>query len=121
MLLAIWVAFLSAETGFGYMFITPFVTGGDTRQIASLTHLPLWGAFIVSALGIFGCLYVLPRLMSPRVSTFASDKTSFFAITMHPWYLGTIGLLAIYVLVVAVQNYAHIANTGYIGLMGVAA
>lgn len=39
-LLVLWFGFLSAETGFGYFFVAPLVSDGDTGLVLALAHAP---------------------------------------------------------------------------------
>lgn len=98
-LLVLWFGFLSAETGFGYLFVAPLVAGGDTGQVLALVHAAWWVYAIVFVIGIAGFVLLLPRLFSWRFSGFADSKKEFFQFGMWAWLFGTIALLVIYLLV----------------------
>lgn len=119
-LLVLWFGFLSAEVGFGYFFIAPLVPTGDTGEVLALLHANWLIYAIVFALGVAGFLFLLPRVLAARLSSFAHDKSSFFQLTMFPWLIGTGVLLVIYTLSITVTSLNHIDAPGLIALMGVA-
>jgi hypothetical protein len=97
-LFVLWFGFLSAETGFGYLFIAPIVPNGDTGEVLALLHAQWYVYAIVFLIGIGGFVFLLPRIFAARFSPFAADKKGFFQLGMWPWLYGTIILLVLYFL-----------------------
>ncbi|HET9343571.1 MAG TPA: M50 family metallopeptidase [Candidatus Eremiobacteraceae bacterium] len=50
-LLLFWMAWLGIMQFVNYLIVTPWLTAGDTAQIADLLHVPTWGRYLVSAVG----------------------------------------------------------------------
>ncbi len=119
-LLAIWIGFLSAVTGFNYCIVAPIVSGGDTGQVLSLLHAHWIIYAVVFAFGCFGTYVLLPRLFSKKLSFLAHDKRSFFQLGMFPWLYGTASLLVIYALASLMTASLPLFVTIF-GLSGVAA
>jgi hypothetical protein len=59
-LLLFWMAWLGIMQFVNYLIVTPWLTAGDTAQIADLLHVPVWGRYLVSAFGL-GVLIILTR------------------------------------------------------------
>jgi hypothetical protein len=87
-LLWIWIAFLSAEEGFGYLTIAPFITAGDTGAALSALKAPGWVGWICSAVGIAGLVF-LARQFAVRGVRHTRDLYEIRAFCFYPWLIGT--------------------------------
>lgn len=50
-LLLFWLAWLGIMQFVNYVIVTPWLTAGDTAQIADLFRVPTWGRYLISAAG----------------------------------------------------------------------
>ena len=50
-LMLFWMAWLGIMQFVNYIIVTPWLTAGDTAQIADLLHAPVWVRYVVSAIG----------------------------------------------------------------------
>jgi hypothetical protein len=50
-LLLFWMSWLGIMQFVNYVIVTPWLSAGDTAQIADLLHVPVWGRYVVSAVG----------------------------------------------------------------------
>lgn len=87
-LLWIWIAFLSAEEGFGYLIIAPLITAGDTGAALSALNAPGWVGWICMAVGIVG-LFFLAREFAVRGVRHTRDLYEIRAFCLYPWLIGT--------------------------------
>jgi hypothetical protein len=120
-LLIIWFGFLSAETGFGYFLIAPFIPGGDTGVVMHLLHAASWQYALLFVLGGIGTYFYLPRQLSRVLGVFSSDKQRYFRLGMYPWLIGTAVLLVIYTGVLETMSLRHIESPSFVILLGVLA
>jgi hypothetical protein len=92
-LLWAWLAFLSAQEGFGYLTIAPIITGGDTGAALSALHAPGWVGWICTALGLAGTLFLARRFAVVGVR-FTRDLYEIRAFCFYPWLIAT-GILVV--------------------------
>jgi len=59
-LLLFWMSWLGIMQFVNYLIVTPWLTAGDTAQIADLLHVPVWGRYLVAAFGMVA-LFILTR------------------------------------------------------------
>jgi hypothetical protein len=87
-LLWIWIAFLSAEEGIGYLTIAPLISGGDTATALSALKAPGWVGWTCMAVGIVG-LFFLARAFAVRGVRHTRDLYEIRAFCFYPWLIGT--------------------------------
>lgn len=92
----LWLGFLSAQIGFGYLIIAPFARAGDTGQALALLSAPGLVYAVSFAVGMAG-MYWLARRFAGEAIRYASEPTSLRAIGLFSWLLGTGILLVVYV------------------------
>lgn len=97
-LLWIWTAFLSAEEGFGYFFIAPLVSAGDTGAALAALDAPAWLGWLCMLVGIAGLIF-LARRFTVRGVRHTRDLYGMRAFCYRPWLIGT----AVSVLLTAVN------------------
>ncbi len=88
-LLWIWVAFLSAEEGFGYFFIAPIITGGDTGTALAALAAPDWVDWACFVVGVAGLVF-LARQFAVRGARHTRDLYEMRAFCFYPWIIGTV-------------------------------
>jgi hypothetical protein len=93
-LLWIWLAFLSAEEGFGYLIIAPTVPVGDTGTVLTELHAPSWVGWVVMVVGIGGLVF-LAQQFAGRVARHCRDFFEFRAWCFQSWILGTFVTVAL--------------------------
>ena len=93
----LWFAFLSAQIGFGYMIVAPFMQAGDTGQALMLLNAPTPSYIVTCLAGVSG-MFWLARLFAVRAVGYvsASDVQSLRNIGLLAWLAGTGALMAIY-------------------------
>jgi hypothetical protein len=87
-LLWIWIAFLSAAEGFGYLTIAPLISAGDTSRALSALNAPGWAGWLCMAVGIVG-LFFLAREFAVRGVRHTRDLYEIRAFCFYPWLIGT--------------------------------
>jgi len=87
-LLWVWLAFLSAEEGFGYLTIAPIIEAGDTGAALAALNAPGWVGWVCMALGIAGLIF-LGRQFAVRGVRYTRDLYEIRAFCYYPWLIGT--------------------------------
>jgi hypothetical protein len=87
-LLWIWIAFLSAEEGIGYLIIAPLISAGDTGAALSALNAPGWVGWICMVVGIVGLVF-LARAFAVRGVRHTRDLYEIRAFCFYPWLIGT--------------------------------
>ncbi len=87
-LLWVWIAFLSAEEGFGYFTIAPLITAGDTGAALAALNAPGWVGWVCMAFGIAGLVF-LARQFAVRGVRYTRDLYEIRAFCFYPWLIGT--------------------------------
>ena len=113
-LLTLWLGFLSAQIGFGYFLIAPFVKSGDTGYVLSALNVHPSVYAVVFIIGALGTYFILPNLFGKLGSAYAQDKRMFFHLGMYPWLIGTSVLVGVYLITDAV--IMHPESFDWLGL-----
>jgi hypothetical protein len=87
-LLWVWIAFLSAEEGFGYFTIAPLITVGDTGAALAALNAPRWVGWVCMAFGIAGLVF-LARQFAVRGVRYTRDLYEIRAFCFYAWLIGT--------------------------------
>lgn len=93
-LLWLWFAGMSTMEGIGYLVLTPFGVG-DTGMAADLYELPSLVSWACLAVGMLGTVATARWFAGPAVRHTAGDLTSLRAFTFYPWIVGTVVVLAL--------------------------
>lgn len=91
-LLWIWMAFLSAEEGFGYFFIAPIIQAGDTGTALAALAAPAWVGWLCGVVGVAGLIF-LARQFAVRGARHTRDLYEMRAFCYYPWIIGTVSLV----------------------------
>lgn len=92
-LLWAWIAFLSAQEGFGYLTIAPIITTGDTGVALSALRAPGWVGWLCTAIGLAGTLFLAWRFAVVGVR-FTRDLYEIRAFCFYAWLIAT-GVLVV--------------------------
>lgn len=93
-LLWLWFAGLSVMEGVGYLMLTPFGVG-DTGMAADLYDAPAVLTWAALALAVLGTVGTARWFAGPAVRHTAGDLGSLRAFTFYPWIVGTLVVLAL--------------------------
>ena len=99
-LLWIWAAFLSAEEGFGYFFIAPIITTGDTGTALAALAAPDWVGWACLVVGVAGLVF-LARQFAVRGARHTRDLYEMRAFCYYPWIIGTVSAILLAALYLA--------------------
>lgn len=88
-LLWVWLAFLSAEEGFGYFTIAPLVPAGDTGGALAELHAPEWVGWVCLVFGVAGLVFLARRFAVVGVR-YTRDVYEIRAFCFHAWIVGTV-------------------------------
>jgi hypothetical protein len=92
-LLWAWIAFLSAQEGFGYLTIAPIITSGDTGVALSALRAPGWLGWLSCAIGLAGTVFLARRFAAVGVR-FTRDLYEIRAFCFYAWLIAT-GVLVV--------------------------
>ncbi len=93
-LLCAWVAFLSAEEGFGYFTIAPLVAAGDTGAALEELDAPGWMGWVCFVFGVAGLAF-LAREFAVRAVRHTRDLYEIRAFCFYPRIIGTVVSVAL--------------------------
>lgn len=101
-LLWMWFAFMSAQTGFGYLMIAVIARDGDTGRVLDDLGAPGFVYWLSLIAGVAGMLW-LSRMFAARVVAYTDGSVpQMRAFALLAWLAGSVVLLAVYAL--AVRN-----------------
>jgi hypothetical protein len=99
-LLWMWFAFMSAQTGFGYLMIAVFAREGDTGRVLDNLGAPGFVYWLSLAVGVAGMLW-LSRMFAARVLAYTDGTVpAMRAFGLFSWLAGSAVLLIVYALAV---------------------
>ncbi|MGV8909887.1 MAG: hypothetical protein ACOH1Y_12965 [Propionicimonas sp.] len=99
-LLWIWMAFLSAEEGFGYFFIAPIIQAGDTGTALAALAAPDWVGWLCGVVGVAGLIF-LARRFAVAGARHTRDLYEMRAFCYYPWIIGTVSVVLLAALYLA--------------------
>ena len=74
-LLLFWMSWLGIMQFVNYLIVTPWLTAGDTAHIADLLNVPVWGRYLVSAVG-WAVVVLLTRPAARDMLSLAPESES---------------------------------------------
>lgn len=103
-LLVMWLGLTSAQIGFGYFLVAPFLSAGDTGKAFAIWAVPTAGYVLATVVGVVGTL-TLSALTAREVAPWLVVVNDLRPVVILPWLLATLLLTAVYA-AVAVRAYA---------------